>query len=239
MTARPGAELALPGPLRALRLLASLLASLLALLPALLLAGAGLVACASVPAPVLIALPPAAATRLPARAAAAGAVPAVLLVRRLIVPEYMAARRVRYWDGVATLAEWPDTYWAERVEIGMAREFVAGLRRRLPEWTVCDASCGDTLPDLTLKVELLRLDVMRREQRLSASAQVQLLAPGASSLRSPATTAWTRSYAVPLPHDSAQGQAQAMSELLGELADAAAAAVARAHAPADGAAAPP
>jgi uncharacterized lipoprotein YmbA len=204
-----------------------------------LLAGAGLVSCASAPTPVLIALPPADATGTPQTAFAAAAPPAVLLVRRLALPEYMAARRVRYSEGAATLAEWPDTYWAERIEIGMAREFVSGLRRRLPGWTVCDASCGDTPPDLTLKVDLSRLDVVRREQRLSASAQAQLSAPGPVSSQSTAIAAWAGSYVVPMPDDTAQGQARAMSDLLGALADESAAAVARARTAPGGVAAKP
>ncbi len=235
MTATPHSATAPParsrtaqrGTPRALRVLCALLA------------GGSLLSCANVPTPVLIAVPPADAVGLPVTAAAAAAAPAVLLVRRIVVPEYMAARRVRYWDGAATVAEWPDTFWAERVEIGMAREFVSGLRRRLPGWTICDATCGDAVPDLTLKVELVRLDAVRREARLKASAQSQLSAPGAATPGSTAMAAWSESYGVAMPHDTAQGEAEAMGGLLAALADASAAAIGRVRAVPAGASAMP
>ncbi len=191
-----------------------------ALLLAALLAG-----CAHGPTRVLIALPPADAPEQAANVFAVSSPPHVLLVRRLVIPEYMAAPKVRYWSGPATLAEWPDTYWAERVEIGMAREFVAALQRRLPGWTVCDASCGDTPVDLTLKVELRRLDAVRHEQSLIASARAAFSAPPAAA-SAVSTLPFSRSFSVSLPADTPQGQARAMSDLLGQLADASVAALA-------------
>jgi len=184
-----------------------------------LLAAAVLGACASAPTRVLIALPAAAAPEQSRNVGVGSSSPSVLLVRRLIIPEYMAAPKVRYWSGPATLAEWPDTYWAERVEIGMAREFVSALRIRLPGWTVCDATCGDTPVDLTLKVELIRLDALRPEQSLIASAHAEFSGPKAAASSIP-TSPWSRSFTLPMPADTAQGQALAMSNLLGRLADA-------------------
>jgi uncharacterized lipoprotein YmbA len=189
-----------------------------------LLAAAVLGACASAPTRVLIALPPVAAPEQAPNVDVGSLSPPVLLVRRLIVPEYMAAPKVRYWSGPATLAEWPDTYWAERIEIGMAREFASAMRRRLPGWTICDATCGDTPVDLTLKVELLRLDTVRQDQSLHASSQAELSA-GPSAARVSPMPPWARSFTLPLAADTAQGQARAMSDLLAALADASVAAI--------------
>ncbi len=197
-------------------------------LAAVLIFGAWLGACASTPATiVLLALPPAAPLDRPAAAptdvAAAPAVkPGVLLVRRLGIPEYMAARRVRYWSDTTTIAEWPDTFWAERIEVGMAREFVAALRAELPGWTLCDASCGDTLPDVTLNVSVLRLDFRRPERHLSAQAEVRAAVAKISAQPASQTTRSMPSWRLPVANDSAQGQAQAMSMLLQRLAAAAA-----------------
>jgi uncharacterized lipoprotein YmbA len=203
-----------------------------------LLVAAMLVGCAHAPTRVLIALPPADAPAPAAEVRAVASLPHVLLVRRLVIPEYMAAPKVRYWSGPATLAEWPDTYWAERVEIGMAREFVAALQRRLPGWTVCDASCGDTPVDLTLKVELQRLDMVRREQTLSGSARAAFSGPQAAT-SAVSTLAISRSLSVALPADTPQGQARAMSDLLGQLADATVAAIPRGGLPPGVGAGPP
>jgi uncharacterized lipoprotein YmbA len=201
--------------------------------------GAGLGACASTPEPVLIALP--AAARAVSTTPPAAKLAGVLLVRRPNIPEYMVARRVRYTTDTARLAEWPDAYWAERVEVGMARELVAALREALPAWQVCDASCGDTAPDITLKVDLQRLDVLRGEGRLVARAQTQVSMPRPGSrgsadpvaAASPGATplpAAAQTFVQPLPADSAQGQARAMTELLRSIAEAGAAAVLRARA---------
>jgi uncharacterized lipoprotein YmbA len=203
---------------------------------------AGLGACASTPEPMLIALPSAArdahaagaVTTTPPAATLAG----VLLVRRPSIPEYMIARRVRYTTDTARLAEWPDAYWAERVEVGMARELVAALREALPAWQVCDASCTDSVPDITLKVDLQRLDVLRGEGRLVARVQTQLSlrehrSPGPApevSTGSTALPAAAQTFVQPLPADSAQGQAQAMTELLRSIAGSGAAAVLSARA---------
>jgi len=189
-----------------------------------LLAVALLGACASAPTRVLIALPPAVAPEQAPRGDKAFVSPAVLLVRRLVIPEYMASPRPRYWSATATLAEWPDAYWAERIEVGMAREFVSALRRRLPGWTVCDGTCGDQVPDLTLKIELLRLDTWRQDQSLSATARAELSGHRTAASLWPLSPAG-RTFTLPLPADSAQGQAQAMSQLLGAIADASVAAI--------------
>jgi uncharacterized lipoprotein YmbA len=186
-------------------------------LPAVLLA-LGLAGCAATaPAPVLLTLPP--ATSAPAASGAdrpPGAEPAPrLVVRRVAIPEYLVARRVRYRAEASTLAEWPNTYWAERIEIGVSREFGAALRARLAGWTVCDTGCGDQTPTLTLEIELAPMDYLRAAQRLEAHARVTLHGPvaGAKPLRIDEL-----SFTVAGDADTPQAQARTIASLLQQLA---------------------
>jgi len=183
-----------------------------------LLATALLAACASPsPAPVLLTLPPA-STASPVVPAAPASAP-VLAVRRVTVPEYLVARRVRYRADASTLAEWPNTYWAERIEIGVSREFVAALRRQLPGWTLCDANCGDRIPALSLQLDLVPMDYLRAAQKLQAHARITVSSGGAvpHELQSQ-----EQLYELPGAGDSAQAQAQAIAELIRQVAAAAA-----------------
>jgi len=186
-----------------------------------------LAACASPsPAPVLLTLPPAmspASTGDAAISADAASAPAasapVLAVRRVAIPEYLVARRVRYRADASTLAEWPNTYWAERIEIGVSREFVAALRRQLPGWALCDTNCGDQIPTLTLQVELVPMDYLRTAQKLTARARITVSGGGAV----PQVLRTTESsYEVPTGSDTAQAQAQAIGELIRQVAQASA-----------------
>ena len=142
-----------------------------------------LAACASpTPAPVLLTLPPAAPA--PSVAAAPSAVAAsapLLAVRRVNIPEYLVARRVRYRADAATLAEWPNTYWAERIEIGVSREFVSALRQQLPGWAICETNCGDHVPAMTLQLNLVPMDFVRGTQQLQAHARLTLSDGGATA----------------------------------------------------------
>jgi uncharacterized lipoprotein YmbA len=183
-------------------------------------AAMGLAGCASTPAPVLLTLPPA-ATGIAPRAATAAA-PRVLVVRRLDIPEYLQVRRVRYRADDSTLAEWPDTYWAERIEIGMSREFNAALQQRLPDWRLCEANCAEQAPSLSLQVDITRLDYVRSERRLQARLRLAL----SNTERPPRLVrAEERSYAIEGDGDTPQSQARALSELMRRVADDAATAV--------------
>jgi uncharacterized lipoprotein YmbA len=179
-----------------------------------LLAAGLLAACASPsPAPLLLTLPPAAGP-----APAAAAVPAsapVLVVRRVNIPEYLVARRVRYRADSSVLAEWPNTFWAERVEIAVSREFVSALRQQLPGWAVCDSNCVDTQPALSLQLDLVPLDYVRSTRRLQASARVAL-STGASPPRELRTL--TMNYDLPAGADTPQAHAQVLGELIRQLA---------------------
>ena len=176
-----------------------------------------LAACAaSSPAPVLLTLPPAAQTvaAAPAVPSATAASP-LLAVRRINIPEYLVARRVRYRADASTLAEWPNTYWAERIEIGVSREFMSALRAQLPGWSLCDTSCGDQVPALTLQVDLVPMDYLRSAQKLQARARITLSGAGVSP-----TVIQTQELAYDLPAtaDTAQAQAQTIATLLQQVA---------------------
>ena len=176
-----------------------------------------LAACASpTPAPVLLTLPPAAPA--PSVAAAPSAVAAsapLLAVRRVNIPEYLVARRVRYRADSATLAEWPNTYWAERIEIGVSREFVSALRQQLPGWAICETNCGDHVPAMTLQLNLVPMDFVRGTQQLQAHARLTLSDGGATAhvLR-----VEERSYTLPAAADTAQAHAQAIATLIQKVA---------------------
>ena len=176
-----------------------------------------LAACAaSSPAPVLLTLPPAVQTvaAAPAVPSATAASP-LLAVRRINIPEYLVARRVRYRADASTLAEWPNTYWAERIEIGVSREFMSALRAQLPGWSLCDTSCGDQVPALTLQVDLVPMDYLRSAQKLQARARITLSGAGVSPK---VIQTQELAYDLPASADTAQAQAQTIATLLQQVA---------------------
>jgi uncharacterized lipoprotein YmbA len=178
-----------------------------------------LAACASpAPAPVLLTLPPAGLSPIAATPGASASAP-LFAVRRVNIPEYLVARRVRYRADASTLAEWPNTYWAERIEIGVSREFVAALRQQLPGWALCDTNCGEQSPALSLQVDLLPLDYLRSTQKLQARARITVSGAGAAP-----KTLQTQELAFELPAsaDTPQAQAQAMAALIQQVAASAA-----------------
>ena len=121
-----------------------------------------------------------------------------------------------------TLAEWPNTYWAERIEIGVSREFVSALRQQLPGWAFCDTNCGDQVPALSLQVDLVPMDYLRAAQKLQARARITV-SSGAAVPQVLQTQELP--YELPAASDSAQAQAQAIAELIRQVAPAAAALV--------------
>ena len=176
-----------------------------------------LAACAaSSPAPVLLTLPPAAQTvaAAPAVPSATAASP-LLAVRRINIPEYLVARRVRYRADASTLAEWPNTYWAERIEIGVSREFMSALRAQLPGWSLCDTSCGDQVPALTLQVDLVPMDYLRSAQKLQARARITLSGAGVSPK---VIQTQELAYDLPASADTAQAHAQTIATLIQQVA---------------------
>ncbi|QJE01731.1 hypothetical protein HH212_18280 [Massilia forsythiae] len=190
--------------------------------------------CASTPPATLLSLPsavPLIASAAPPRSMDA-AMP-VLAVGRLDIPEYLVARRVRYKVDDSTVAEWPDTYWAERIEVGASREFTAALQQRLPGWRVCDADCTPLHPRASLRVDLVRMDYVRGQRKLVGKVRFGVLGrtPDAGSAAANAAAAVNaargeeRVYEVAASGDSPQAQAQAVTELLRRIAADAAALV--------------
>lgn len=145
-----------------------------------------------------------------------------LAIRRVDIPEYMVARRVRYRTDASTLAEWPNTYWAERIEIGVSRAFGAALRQELPGWTLCDATCADQRPTLALQVDLAPLDYLRSARQLHARARITISSTDATPrvLRTE-----DLSFDLTATADTPQAQAQAIASLIQKVAAAAGPAV--------------
>ena len=204
-------------------------------LAALLLLGA----CASPsPAPVLISLPPVPRPDAVANAAAAPAAPAasapaadlpVLAVRRVGIPEYLVSRRVRYRADPSTLAEWPNTYWAERIEIGVTREFTSALRAQLPGWSLCESNCGDRGPVLALNVDIVPMDFARAGGQLRARARIVV---NATAGLARVLQTQERDYTIAANGDTAQAMAQAVSDLIAQVAAQSAALIRATPAPA-------
>jgi uncharacterized lipoprotein YmbA len=189
---------------------------------ALVLAAAAFAAgCAATrPVPTLLALPPAVRLDAPAQPPAAADAPRLVL-RRLALPEYLLARRVRYRADAATLGDWPNTFWAERIEIAATREFAGALREALPAWSVCEADCVEGAPRLALQVELSALDYLRGEQRLRGRARIVVADMAASTATTPRAVQ-ERVFDVPAAADTPQAHAETVTELLRQLARAAA-----------------
>lgn len=171
--------------------------------------------------PVLLTLPPA---RTLGNAAASAPVSALapapmLAVRRVEIPEYLVARRVRYRADAATLAEWPNTYWAERIEIGVSRELVAALRQQLPDWQTCDIQCGDQTPARLLHVTLMPMDYMRGTRVLKARARIAVSGAAAPVKVSDISEI---TFDIPSDADTPQAHAQAITTLIEKVAAAAA-----------------
>ena len=176
-----------------------------------------LAACASGGRPQLLTLP-SAASPASAAAAAAAAPARVLVLRRVELPEYLLSRHLRYRADAATLGEWPDAVWAERIEVGVTRELAAALRARLPGWTVCDGSCADgSAGDVLLRVGFAPFDLQRNARRLVARLDAQAGAGGAARWR------LQQGLEAALAADTPQAHAQAIAEVLGRGADALAA----------------
>jgi uncharacterized lipoprotein YmbA len=179
-----------------------------------------LTACASKdPPPLLLTLPSSALQAAPAAAAVSPAATArTLVLRRVGLPEYLLSRRVRYRDSASSLADWPHTWWAERIEVGVTREMSQALRARLPGWTVCEGTCADGAPgDLVLHIEFQALDFVRGGA--GGSARLQALAL-ASASRGDATLWRAEQRATRDAADTPRAHANAIAEALQLVADA-------------------
>lgn len=176
---------------------------------------AGLAGCATPrQAPTLLTLPPAVGgAGLPPLAPGAP----TLALRRIGLPEYLLARRVRYRADAATLVDWPNAFWAERIEVAASREFAAALRAALPGWSICEGDCAERTPTLALQVEWVSLDYRRPDRRVDGRGRWQLASIAASTATQPRTSG-EQDFDETVPQDTPQGQAHAMTALLRALA---------------------
>jgi uncharacterized lipoprotein YmbA len=178
-------------------------------------------ACASADPPPLLLTLPSSALLVLQTAPTAPASPAqqrTLVVRRVGLPEYLQSRRVRFRDSASSLADWPHTWWAERIEIGVTREMTEALRARLPDWTVCEAACADgSRGDMVLHIDFQALDFIRPG---SGSARLQAMAL-ADVTRGDATL-WRaeQRFALEAAADTPRAHAGAISDALRRVADA-------------------
>ena len=191
--------------------------------------------CASAPpSSNLLALPSLGAPEAAGPAGAGGAAPAaaipgtpaasatpVLVVRRLVLPEYLLARRVRYRADATTVDDWPATFWAERIEVAMTRELTAALRQRLPGWTLCNAACngseggggGRDARAQALRLELSPLDFRRDRGELFTVVRGSLEGPDGTLLQR-----IERRYTLRAQADTPQAYAAVLGELLQRVA---------------------
>ena len=133
----------------------------------------------------------------------------VLIVRRVGIPEYLQTTKVRYRKADSELGEWPDTAWAERLEIGLTDHLVMRLRLALPGWTVCERACPTQASSTVLNVDFAPLDYVRSVGQLQADAHWLLTGKGRDG--NTVVTASVRP-------DSADGQAAALAQVLDRLA---------------------
>jgi uncharacterized lipoprotein YmbA len=143
----------------------------------------------------------------------------LLVVRRLVLPEYLLARRVRFRSADTAVDDWPGTFWAERIEVGMTRELAAALRAQLPTWTLCDTACngadgGGAQPQAyALRLEFAPLDYRRDRRELLAVVRGGLEAPDGAPLQR-----IERRYALQAAADTPQAHAAVLGELLRRVA---------------------
>lgn len=153
-----------------------------------LLTAAAVAGCAA-PATRWLALPmlpaaapsPSAASDVPSAAAAATPQARTLSVRRVVLPEYLQATGVRYRADDSLLAEWPDTLWAERLEVAASRRLTEALRRELPGWTLCEGVCPGTALGPAVLVEFTALDYLRPQRRMDAQVRWRAVAAAPES----------------------------------------------------------
>jgi uncharacterized lipoprotein YmbA len=170
-------------------------------------------ACSTAPAPTLLSLP--LPPSQPAPSAAAASAPRFITLRRVNIPEYLQTDAVRYRNADSTLAEWPNTAWAERLEVGLTNHLALLLRQALPSWTVCDAHCPSMPTGQVLIVNMAPLDYVRSAGQLRADVSWRITGPG--SAPNPVVSGSSTSN-VPVSPDTPVGQAAAMSTLLNMVA---------------------
>lgn len=188
--------------------------------PGLVLLALGLGACSTAPPPTLLSLPlpppqqELSAVALPPASSVASA-PRFMTLRRVNIPEYLQTDAVRYRQADSTLVEWPNTAWAERLEVGLTNHLALLLRQALPSWTVCDSHCPSMPSGQVLIVNIAPLDYVRSAGQLRADVSWRITGPG--STPTPVFSG-NRAASTPVSPDTPVGQAAAMSTLLNQVA---------------------
>lgn len=179
----------------------------------------GLGACSTAPVPTLLSLPlPPSRPVTPAvvaSPASTASAPRFITLRRVNIPEYLQTDAVRYRNADSTLAEWPNTAWAERLEVGLTNHLALLLRQALPSWTVCDSHCPSMPTGQVLIVNIAPLDYVRNAGQLRADVNWRITRPG--STPTPVFSG-SSTTSTPVSPDTPVGQATAMSQLLNQVA---------------------
>lgn len=170
----------------------------------------GLSGCASRASMTLLSLP------LDAPTASTQAAPApTVVVRRVQIPEYLQSIQVRYRSSAQTLAEWPATRWAERLEVSLTRHLSQQLNTRMPAGSVCDTACAGSPKVSSLQVSYLMLDQVRPQGLMHAQVH-WVLTPASGDTQASKMGQLTLNE--PVQSDDASGQAAAMARLNAQLA---------------------
>lgn len=169
--------------------------------------------------------PPVVLLSLPSVAAPAAASPMVatsqakpsplIIVRRIQIPEYLQSAYVRYRDSAQTLAEWPATRWAERLEVGMTRHLTQQLNSVLKAGAACDTACIGAAHAVNLSVSYQTLDAQRHANVMQA--QISWWMTPASG-EPPANGLHQLTLSEPIEVDSAAGHADALARVNAQLA---------------------
>lgn len=134
--------------------------------------------------------------------------PRIIRLQRVQIPEYLQTNRVRYRESTATLAEWANARWAERLEVNLTRHLAEELSTHAASATICMETCEAVPTGGTLQVTYVLLDLNRTAKSLHARAQWHWT-PASANAEQPrhGEVKWVE----PLQDDNAAGQALAMS----------------------------
>ena len=85
-----------------------------------------------------------------------------------------------------------------------------------PAWRICDANCSELLPAAALQVAVIQMDYVRSAARLHGKVRFTVIVGGNAASKE--MRGEERVYDVAAQGDTAQAQAQAVTELLRRIA---------------------
>lgn len=159
--------------------------------------------------------PPDTPVATPTTAQVSTPVAATIVLRRVHIPEYLQSNHVRFRTSAETLSEWPDTRWAERLEVSLTRHLRLQLGSLWPAGVLCDTHCPDSARTASLQVNYQTLDYLRPRGVMQAQVSWSLTPPSGATL---AARQGRFSLSEPVSTDNAAGQAAAMARLNAQLA---------------------